>query len=153
MPLRLLVPWNRCSRHGLCLDLAACRQVRHCFSVRVMIPCYTEDNSALSQTLEGAVKATEQALRKNMANAGQLKCSLPRNENAHLNGTCRLGGELLLHHGHAQRNASPGGMWCAWRHLSDCLAPTSCLPAHCVSHPCTTSAWVPTSGTVYKPFA
>lgn len=69
-------------RHGLCLSLPACRQVRDPFSVRVMVPCYKEDIETLNDTLTAAVKAAKLAMDANMANAGQLKCSHPHNERA-----------------------------------------------------------------------
>ena len=60
-------------RHGLCLSLPACRQVRDPFSVRVMVPCYKEDIETLNDTLTAAVKAAKLAMDANMANAGQLQ--------------------------------------------------------------------------------
>ena len=78
----ILALWHRCARHGACLSLAACWQVRNPFSVRVMVPCYKEDIETLDDTLTAAVKAAKLAMDADMANAGQLQCSRAHDKSA-----------------------------------------------------------------------
>ena len=93
--LCLLALWDKGIRHGMRLSLAACRQVRNPFSVRVMVPCYKEDIETLDDTLTAAVKAAKLAMDADMANAGQLQCSHPHNETARLRLAAR---SLQVHH-------------------------------------------------------
>lgn len=46
--------------------------VRKPFSVRVVVPTYKEDIETLEETVECAIKAAQEALKKGQANAGTL---------------------------------------------------------------------------------
>lgn len=46
--------------------------VRKPFSVRVVVPTYKEDIETLEETVECAIKAAQEAMKKGQANAGTL---------------------------------------------------------------------------------